>query len=144
VQVRVPPLRERGRDVLLLAREFAARYAREERCDPVGFTPDAESVLLSYSWPGNVRELRNLVERLTILNAGRTIAPADLPADMLAREGPPESTGERSISDQLESAERALLTSALRDAEGHKGRAADLLGISRHALKRRLQRLGLD
>jgi two-component system response regulator HydG len=144
IQIELPPLRARGSDVLLLAQHFLNQFAREAKKPVMGLTSGAAEKLLAYSWPGNVRELRNLVERLTILNAGRTIAAADLPADMVARKAPSDGHAERTISDQLESAERALLTSALRDAEGHKGRAADLLGISRHALKRRLQRLGLD
>jgi DNA-binding NtrC family response regulator len=146
VQVRVPPLRERGRDVLLLARHYAARCAREEGCEPVHFTPAAEEILLGYAWPGNVRELRNLVERLTILNAGRSIDSADLPAEMAAAAPPraPAAAEGRSIGNELAEAERRLLENALRGAGGHKGRAATLLGISRHALKRRLQRLGIS
>jgi DNA-binding NtrC family response regulator len=146
VQVRVPPLRERGRDVLLLARHYAARNAREESCEPVRFTPEAEELLLRYPWPGNVRELRNLVERLTILSAGRSVGPEDLPAEMRAAPAaaPPRVDPEsRSIGSELADAERRLLESALREAAGHKGRAATILGISRHALKRRLQRLGI-
>ncbi len=143
VQVRVPALRERGRDVLLLARHYAARYAREENCPPVEFTPEAEEALLAYRWPGNVRELRNVVERLTILNAGRTIHPDDLPIEVTGgREG--GASAPRSIGTELADAERSLLEGALREASGHKARAAAILGISRHALKRRLQRLGLE
>jgi two-component system, NtrC family, response regulator AtoC len=144
VQVRVPALRDRGRDVLLLAREFAARFAREESCEPVDFTPEAEAVLLAYAWPGNVRELRNLVERLTILNAGRSVTRADLPVETLATPSRREERDDRTIEHQLETAERRLLDQALSEASGHKGRAAEILGISRHALKRRLQRLGID
>jgi two-component system, NtrC family, response regulator AtoC len=144
VRMQVPPLRERGADVLLLARHFGARFAREENCAAVHFTPEAEAVLLAYSWPGNVRELRNLIERLTILDAGRAIGPADLPADMTADAALPPSASEgRSIGSELAEAERRLLEDALRAAAGHKGRAAESLGISRHALKRRLQRLGI-
>jgi DNA-binding NtrC family response regulator len=142
--VRVPPLRERGTDVLLLARHYAARCAREEGCEPVHFTPAAEEILLGYPWPGNVRELRNLLERLTILNAGRSIGPTDLPAEMTAaapaRVPPAEG---RSIGSELADAERRLLENALRQADGHRGRAATILGISRHALKRRMHRLGI-
>ncbi len=141
VQIRVPPLRERGRDVLLLARHYAARCAREEGCAPVQLTPAAEEILLRYPWPGNVRELRNLVERLTILAAGRAIGPADLPPDMTG--AVPASAEPRSIGSELADAERRLLEGALREAGGHRGRAAVALGISRHALKRRMQRLGL-
>jgi DNA-binding NtrC family response regulator len=146
VQLAVPALRDRGNDILLLARHFAARYAREERCAPVVFTPEAEAALLGYRWPGNVRELRNLVERATILSPGRAISPADLPT-MAAAPGPPPPApgvvGPRSIAAELERSERALLLSALEQAGGQRGRAAAVLGISRHALKRRLQRLGL-
>jgi DNA-binding NtrC family response regulator len=143
VRLLVPPLRARGRDVILLARHYAARYAREESCEPVVFTPAAEDLLVGYRWPGNVRELRNLIERLTILNAGRSITPADLPADMTETVSPRPEVEGRSIGSELADAERLLLERALRDAGGHKGRAATTLGISRHALKRRLQRLGI-
>jgi DNA-binding NtrC family response regulator len=141
VQLRMPALRERGGDVLLLARHFAARYGRDERCAPVQFTPEAEAVLLAHRWPGNVRELRNLVERLTILGPGRSIGPDDLPPEMRAPT-PTAATEGRSIGDELAETEKRLLEKALREAGGHRGRAAEILGISRHALKRRIQRLG--
>ena len=141
VQLRMPALRERGGDVLLLARHFAARYGRDERCAPVQFTPEAEAVLLAHRWPGNVRELRNLVERLTILGPGRSIGPDDLPPEMRATTPPAVPEG-RSIGDELAETEKKLLEKALREAGGHRGRAAEILGISRHALKRRIQRLG--
>jgi DNA-binding NtrC family response regulator len=145
VHLSVPPLRDRGRDILLLARHFAERYAREERCAPVQFPPEAEVVLLAYRWPGNVRELRNLVERLTILSPGRVISPSDLPMASATTAPPPgpSPAPPRTIEAELEASERALVLSALQQAEGHRGRAATVLGISRHALKRRLQRLGL-
>jgi DNA-binding NtrC family response regulator len=144
VQVRVPALRERGRDVLLLARHYAARYAREEGCAAVQLDPLAEELLLRYPWPGNVRELRNLIERLTILAGGRTIGPADLPAEIVAPAPPPLPAPEtRSIGNELADAERRLVESALRQAAGHRGKAATALGISRHALKRRMHRLGI-
>src|SRR5919197_3339519 len=82
VQISVPALRERGRDILLLARHFIDRYAREEHVAPVELSPEVEGALLAYRWPGNVRELRNLVERLTILRPGRLVTEADLPAEM--------------------------------------------------------------
>jgi DNA-binding NtrC family response regulator len=145
VHLSVPPLRDRGGDILLLARHFAERYAREERCAPVTFPPEAEAILLKHRWPGNVRELRNLVERLTILSPGRTVSPVDLPlVPVQAETAPPLGPGaSRSIDAELEESERALVLSALRQAGGHRSQAAKVLGISRHALKRRLQRLGL-
>jgi len=146
VHLSVPPLRDRGNDILLLARHFAERYAREERCAPVRFPPESQAILLAHQWPGNVRELRNLVERLTILSPGRTVSPADLPVVPVQAEAarPAQETGApRSIDAELEESERVLVLSALRQAAGHRSQAAKVLGISRHALKRRLQRLGL-
>jgi DNA-binding NtrC family response regulator len=165
VQIAVPALRERGRDALRLAAHFVERYAREEHVAPVRLTPAVEEILLAYPWPGNVRELRNLVERFTILSPGRELALADLPAEMRAFAPRPEAVpspaaaprgsgggvvapaaeeGDRlRIGDELANAERRLLEAALREAGGGRERAASLLGISRHALKRRLRRLGI-
>jgi two-component system, NtrC family, response regulator AtoC len=143
VRIRVPPLRDRGRDVLLLAWHFAARFAREEKCAVVSFAPDAEALLMDHPWPGNVRELRNLVERLTILNVGRAITAAELPREIGSAHPPPTRQPTRSIDADLAETEQRLLEKALTEANGHRGRAAEILGISRHALKRRLQRLGL-
>ncbi|APR05815.1 sigma-54-dependent transcriptional regulator [Thauera chlorobenzoica] len=153
IQLRIPPLRERGADIVELARHFAQRYAREEHCPPIRFSDETGQVLLAYPWPGNVRELKNLVERLTILLPGRLIVPSELPHEITATApalAPParfaveaNGAGARPIEHQLAAAERKLLEDALSRAGGQKGRAAEILGISRHALKRRLQRLGL-
>jgi two-component system response regulator AtoC len=146
IQVRVPALRERGGDVARLAAHFAERYAREEGSAPVSFADAALDRLEAHSWPGNVRELKNLIERLTILMPGRVIEPGDLPPEFAQAGGvsPAPSGSAETIVQSLASTERGLLEGALAQAGGHKGRAAEILGISRHALKRRLQRLGLD
>ncbi|OJX77751.1 sigma-54 dependent transcriptional regulator [Magnetospirillum sp. 64-120] len=141
IQVALPPLRERAEDVPLLARLFAERYAQEENAPPIRLSEATERCLGQYSWPGNVRELRNLIERLTILRGGALITPDDLPADMLSA---PSASGRAPIGHSLADTERALLEDALAEAGGHKSRAAEILGISRHALKRRLQRLGME
>ncbi|MGF6127925.1 DNA-binding NtrC family response regulator [Pseudomonas frederiksbergensis] len=138
----IPALRERGDDILLLARHFAARQAQEEKVVPIEFDPDSTAALIRHRWPGNVRELKNLIERLTILFPGHAIGSAQLPAHLQSVEATPNSLS--SLDDQLERAERDLVTDALSRSAGHKGLAADLLGISRHALKRRLQRLGIE
>lgn len=138
----IPALRERGDDILLLARHFAAHQAREEKVAPIEFQPDSAAALVRHRWPGNVRELKNLIERLTILLPGQTIGSAQLPAHLQTAEPAPTSLS--ALDDQLERAERDLVNDALSRSAGHKGLAADLLGISRHALKRRLQRLGIE
>ena len=134
----IPALRERGEDVLLLAQHFARRQAAEEGVEPIRFAADSATALVHHRWPGNVRELKNLVERLTILSPGQLISPDLLPLPPLGAQDAPQVLG-----DQLERAERDLVSDALSRTAGHKGLAANLLGISRHALKRRLQRLGL-
>ncbi|WP_095155156.1 sigma-54 dependent transcriptional regulator [Pseudomonas sp. Irchel 3E13] len=141
ITIDIPALRERGDDILLLARHFAARQAQEEKAAPIELQADAAAALVRHRWPGNVRELKNLIERLTILLPGQAISAAQLPAHLHSSEPAPTSLS--ALDDQLERAERELVNDALSRSAGHKGLAADLLGISRHALKRRLQRLGL-
>lgn len=155
--LKLPALRERGDDVVQLAGHFAHRYAHEEGVPPIRIADPAAKLLAAYHWPGNVRELKNLIERLTILFPGREIGVADLPAEIVAAGSDRESAtvagnvgasaplaAAPSIGTTLADAERQLLLSALEKCGGHKGRAADHLGISRHAFKRRLQRLGIQ
>ncbi|WP_110971102.1 sigma-54-dependent transcriptional regulator [Pseudomonas huaxiensis] len=142
ITIDIPALRERGDDLLLLARHFAARQAREEKAAPIDLQADAAAALVRHRWPGNVRELKNLIERLTILLPGQAISAAQLPAHL--QSSGPAPTSLSALDDQLERAERELVNDALSRSAGHKGLAADLLGISRHALKRRLQRLGIE
>ena len=141
ISVDIPALRERGDDVRVLAQYFAQRQAQEEGVEAIRFEPDCVAALRAYRWPGNVRELKNLIERLTILSPGQAITTALLPASMHGVEPVGEA---QALGDQLERTERELVTDALSRTAGHKGLAAHLLGISRHALKRRLQRLGIE
>lgn len=151
IQLNIPPLRERETDVLMLVRHFAQQFAREEKSVPIALADEALAVLLNYRWPGNVRELKNLIERLTILHPGAELGAAALPRELVEAARIPQAlppslpaaeTG--GIEDALASTERQMMLAALRDAGGHKGHAAERLGISRHAFKRRLQRLGID
>ncbi|MFZ5558900.1 MAG: sigma-54-dependent transcriptional regulator [Pseudomonadota bacterium] len=140
--VELPPLKDRGDDVFLLASHFTARFARAEGCEPIRLGEAARGLFRTHPWPGNVRELRNLIERLTILYPGQTIEPAHLPPEMKA-DGSLQPVAPREFPDRLAAAERDLLVEALARSRGHKGLAAQFLGISRHALKRRLKRLKL-
>lgn len=150
IQLNIPPLRERGADVLALIGHFAQSFAREERTGAISLSAEARAALLAYRWPGNVRELKNLIERLTILHPGGEVAASALPRELTGAEvvtslpsAPAQAAGTPSIGDALASTERDMMLAALRDAGGHKGHAAERLGISRHAFKRRLQRLGI-
>ncbi|WP_104203394.1 sigma-54-dependent transcriptional regulator [Billgrantia saliphila] len=142
IELTLPPLRERGEDIHELLEVFIAAQAREEGCRPITVPEETLARLVAYGWPGNVRELRNLVERLTILHPGQRIRPGHLPVEFhqgtTAQQGNDTTLGER-----LHSTERQLVIDALNRSGGRKGQAAEQLGLSRHAFKRRLQRLGL-
>ena len=136
VEIRLPPLRERREEILELANaqleRKAAQYARTVK----GFDAGALAALQQYAWPGNVRELNSVVERSLLLASGDEIGTADLRLSA-ARAGPP------SLEDMsLEDAERALIRSAIRRT-GSATAAADALGLSRSAMYRRLEKLGL-
>lgn len=130
---------------------FSREFAQEERSRPISLSGEAKQALLAYRWPGNVRELKNLIERFTILYPGGHIDLATLPRELVDKEDTPltkpaalQRPGTPNIEDALASTERELMLNALREAGGHKGEAAERLGISRHAFKRRLQRLGIS
>jgi DNA-binding NtrC family response regulator len=144
IPVLLPPLRERGRDVLLLAETFISEFNRKLNRSVRGLTPEVEEVFLRYRWPGNVRELRNVLERVFILKdpAEGGIRLSDLPGEMVeALSGDVPSPGEgRTLEDRLLAGERAILEKALAEHDGNRTRAAESLGISRYALLRKLQK----
>ncbi len=139
VPVRLPALKDREGDVGLLLQHFAMRFAEQAGVKPISISKPVSSYLRSYPWPGNVRELKNLIERLTILHAGQTITIEQLPPEI--RDA--ELNEPLSIEDSMQAVERQLVLDALHKSGGKKGRTADQLGISRHALKRKMQRLGI-
>ena len=138
----IPPLRERGDDVLRLADYFLERFRREFRKPALTFSDEARSALLAYTWPGNVRELQNAIERAAILSDGQRIevaalqlpagpsAASGLPAGMLPPdfewEGPLREVSERALAH----VERIKIERALRECRWNKSRAAEKLGIS--------------
>ena len=147
VEVEVPPLRGRGRDVLILAESFRTTAAARHGRPIVGFTPAAVARLVAYRWPGNVRELRHEIERAVLIAAGDRIDEADLSARLRGaavtasplKAIPPASLAERFAG--LDATERALVTEAMEHAGGNVAGAARLLGISRIMMKRRLDRM---
>ncbi|RCK30012.1 sigma-54-dependent transcriptional regulator [Thalassospira lucentensis] len=152
ITIDIPALRARGEDILSLVSHFADRQAQAEGCRPIEFDSETQGILRTHPWRGNVRELKNLIERLTILYPGKTISADVLPGEFHQTDDPHYSDGANRLSnaahpqlqDRLDVTERHIVQDALEQADGHKGRAAEILGISRHALKRRLQRLGLQ
>ncbi len=137
VEIRLPPLRERREEILELATAQLERKATQYGRDVRGFDAAALAALQQYSWPGNVRELNSVVERSLLLAGGSEVGVADLRLSA-AKAGPP------SLEDMsLEDAERALIRSAIRRNGGSVPAAAEALGLSRSAMYRRLEKLGL-
>jgi DNA-binding NtrC family response regulator len=137
VEIRLPPLRERREEILELANAQLARKAAQYARAVTGFDPLALSALQNYAWPGNVRELNSVVERSLLLAGGDEVGVADLRLSA-AKAGPP-SLEEMSLED----AERALIRSAIKRNGGSVQAAAEALGLSRSAMYRRLEKLGL-
>jgi two-component system nitrogen regulation response regulator NtrX len=140
----MPPLRERAEDIPLLAdsflREFTTSYGRK----PKELTPEAYSVLQDYHWPGNVRELRNLIERIVILNPQVRIDARHIPVSVTRRtllDRPGERFG--SLQEVREAAEREYIQKKLEEANGNVTRTAEMLGLERSNLYRKMKTLGI-
>jgi DNA-binding NtrC family response regulator len=137
VEIRVPPLRERREDIMLLAARFLEIYTRKYGRDSGGFARDAAKALLRYSWPGNVRELSHVVERAVLIGGGPQIQAEDL---MLERQGAAERAPLEQL--KLDEAEELLIRNALDRCGGNVQAAAEQLGVSRSALYRRMEKYG--
>jgi two-component system, NtrC family, response regulator AtoC len=133
IRLRVPPLRERAEDIVPLAEHFLRLQS------PASFfSPEALARLREHAWPGNVRELRNVVTRAAVLAGDREIRPGDLPIELRRSRAANEPI---SIADalSLDGMEKRMIMKVLAQTEGHHQRAADLLGISRRTLSRKLK-----
>ena len=140
IPVPVPPLRERGDDILLLARHFASVYAERYGMAVKDFSPDAQACLVQASWPGNVRELQHTVERAVVLGHDGTITDNDVRMDDTA----PPGTTDMTLADFVEQQTREHVAGVLDTCGWRKGRAAVKLGIDRATLYRTIRRLGIE
>lgn len=134
--IKIPPLRQRGHDILLLAYRFLAEFAPPNGCPPLQLTSRAEDALLTYRWPGNVRELRNVLERASIVCEGSSIDAEHLALAVTEDVVPLSST-------DLGRLEQQAIEQAMREVAGIKARAAQKLGITRTQLYIRLRKYGL-
>jgi two-component system, NtrC family, response regulator len=140
VTIRLLPLRERGEDVLVLAREFLQRYVDQERRTKLVFAPDALRAMTHYSWPGNVRELQNRVKRGAIMASGSRVAAKDLELD--GRDTLSASSA-RTLKQAREQVERDVIQQALKRHSGRITAAAADLGISRPTLYELMEKLSI-
>ena len=138
--IQVPPLRERGQDVLLLAEEFLKRYSAEYGRGKFKFSRNAEKAMLSYHWPGNVRELENKIQKSLVQAVHGVIQPGDLGLENIqkvSKESP------RTLKEAREAVEREVIGNALRDSGANLTLAATILGIDRKVLREIMERLGI-
>ena len=172
IPMHLPPLRERGEDVLVLAEHFLRGFCSDKDRADLTIGPKAKTMLTAYAWPGNVRELENFMERLSILCEGPSVTPADLPEKIQRNvvqpeDGQPSTEGGTAglkaglkagfdwpvladmrdkgmgLKEFLDEIEDRLLQEALREASGVKNQAAELLGIKRTTLIEKLKKRNL-
>ncbi len=155
-ELRLPPLCERGEDIILLAQTFLERHCANMGRSKLKISPEARRRLRTYAWPGNVRELNNEMERVSALTLGDTVEENDLSPRLLNTPDTPSTTSRRSgeffsastpglpppnLPLNLQEAEQILVREALKESGGNKSRAAELLGITREGLRKKLLRL---
>jgi DNA-binding NtrC family response regulator len=144
ISLRMPALREQPDDIPLLAEHFLTQFAGEFNKPLKKLSPEAAKTLQQYQWPGNVRELRNVIERLVILEQAEVVLPDHLPAEMRLGTRPNSRSIVQLPADgvALTDVERELVRQAMERAGGNQSQAAELLGIERDALRRRLIKYG--
>ena len=151
VQIQLPPLRDRSEDVLPLAEYFLKRVGKERG---LKFSSASRKALQGWSWPGNVRELENAVTRAVVCAAAESIEPGDLPPEVVGAASARQVGGETgwwsTVSqvageggDLLAAGEKILVEKALRDANGNVKRASEILGVTRAALRTRVERYNI-
>jgi len=141
VTITLPPLRERGDDIPLLAEFFLRKFAREADKRVERIAPEAMALLTAHPWPGNVRELEHAIERAVILTQNPTLLAADLPPDLQAPPGGRPAADAQVLP--LREVERRHLLFALERAQGNRKRAAEWLGVTRRTLYRMAARHGI-
>lgn len=144
VQITTPPLRHRRSDIPLLAQHFLGEFAKENGRPMPGIARDAIEVLQAYHWPGNVRELRNVMENAFVFLKGEVITAADLPKSVKQEPNLQTEALTVPLGLPLEEVETMYLKRTLASVDGNRTRAAEILGISRRTLQRRIKELGID
>jgi DNA-binding NtrC family response regulator len=141
-QIVLPPVRERGGDIVLLVNHFLKQFSDDYQRDIVGMSPECISALESYDWPGNVREIKNVIHRAVLNSTGSVLLPEHLPERLQkARKQPPVI--KLPVGSTLQEAEQSLITRTLTWTRNNRRRTASILGISRRTLYNKLERYNL-
>jgi DNA-binding NtrC family response regulator len=152
LSLNVCPLRERKEDIPLLVEHFLERYAAPSGVEQPRISAKALELLMAYEWPGNIRELQNCIYSAMTISGGATIEPADLPGRICSDARPPDVTsapsGGMSLAEAAAQAtakaEQEAITKALAETAGNREKAAELLGIGRKTLYRKLKQYGME
>jgi DNA-binding NtrC family response regulator len=141
IDIEMPPLRERKEDIPLLIKAFIERFNTELKKNVSGVSEEAMKILLNYCWPGNVRELENVIQRAITLSREETILPEDLPNSLIQRAE--EKLFEKAIEEKfsLDRLEKEYIKRILLETGGNKSKAAEILGLDRKTLYRKLQEM---
>ncbi len=147
IPIFIPPLRDRREDVMPLVLHYVKIFNREFKRNIKEISPEAEKILISYPWYGNARELKNVIERICILEDTEVIYPEHIPSEIIDQvDTAPEEKASFNLPPEglsLKNVEKELIVQALQMVEGNQTRAAKLLGISRDALRYKMQKFGL-
>lgn len=149
IPIELPPLRERGADILALANYYISFYSAEEGVASKRFSPAAERCLLSYSWPGNIRELKNIMERLSIMVRDELIEEHHLPEALSGRSAGglrvySAASDLENFRDARAEFERLFILQKLKETEFNISRTAERIGLERSHLYRKLKTYGIE
>jgi two-component system response regulator HydG len=139
INIAIPPLKDRGDDVIILAKHFVKKYSEEYGMKPFEFTDKALQTLRHYHWQGNVRELQNMIQSIVVMSESEVIDVSDLPPIM--RFSAMSGSG---YTRTLEDVEAEYINNVLQSVQGNKTRAAEILGIDRKTLREKLKKYSLD
>jgi len=140
----LPPLRERGSDIIMLADHFVLKYTRDLGKPVKRISPSVMGILLSYSWPGNVRELENCIERALLLATGDTMEIIHLPPSLQVKTRDGDRKEQGKLSSVIESQERSLIIDALKETRGNQSKAAKILGTTKRIIQYKIQKFKID
>ena len=140
----LPPLRERGSDIIMLADHFVLKYAKRLGKPVKRISTPVLETFLAYQWPGNVRELENCMERAVLVATGDTIESLHLPPSLQVKTRDGEKKEQGKLKNVVESQERALIIDALKETRGNQSKAAKLLGTTKRITQYKIQKFGID
>jgi two-component system NtrC family response regulator len=145
VSIKIPPLRERKEDILLMIEGFVEKYCEENNKVKLDISKEAADVLMKYNYPGNVRELENIIERAVVLTRGKVITLNDLPMNIkgFKEEKTLAALGKGTLTEQVEALEKQLIFDALQESGGNQTKAGKLLGLTERNLRYKLKKYNI-